>query len=93
MRLQKMYLHDARDNVLRLQTAILSMSSQTCHKVLCIENYRLDTSAIVFPFSGTEHFANAIDFYFLTERFYRSALISEILYSRVDEIIPNSSPN
>ena len=69
------------------------MSSQTCHKVLCIENYKLDTSAIVFPFSGTEHFANAIDFYFLTERFYRSALISKILYSRVDEIIPNSSPN
>ena len=89
MQLQKMCLHDARDNVLRLQAAIF----QTCHKVLCMENYRLHTSAIVFPFSGTEHFANAIDFYFFTERFYRSALISEILYSRVDEIIPNSSPN
>ena len=57
----------------RIKVAIFKASSQSCQKVLCIENHRLETSTIVFPFSG-KNFANALDLF--TERFFRPQSVS-----------------
>ena len=59
----------------RIKVAIFKASSKSCHKVLCIENHRLETSTIVFPISG-KNFANALDFYLFTDRFFQSWSVS-----------------